>query len=658
MHKRGQVTVFIIIGVILLLTAGLVIYLSTQKIIKPIEEQIIIPEGTQPVYDYISECTYQTAKEGIIKIGLQGGYLDLPAAIANTPASYVPADSMKILKIPLWYFSKQDRTPTQEFLTMEINSQLRQKLMDCIDFTSFSPQYKILEKGGFEPRTTLTDDSVIIELNWPLEVQTAGKTIALNKIVKKVDVKLKEIHEIAKKTMEFENQRAVFENITIGLLSANPRIPTNGMTLDCTPKKWRMNEAKEEMQKTMQYNLNSVRLENTPYLPFSESRGEYAKTERAYESAINQLEKDKEPDWPSKIPEDAYEYFKMLIDPGISKTEIKTSFMYRPEWGMNFIANPHEGNTLSSNRIKGERQYLSYLCINQWHFVYDIEYPIVMTLKDDTAFKGQGYTFQYAFPVLISNNEANREITSRRPFTTTTYYDEFCNELGQKTYDIRATGITPGAIIGRDLEGANITYECADRYCELGQTQADEGIYRLKTNLPTGCGHPFITATKPGYLPATKQLTQDLLEIPMKQLKTMNYKIMIHEYDSRTNEYKGTRTQLRETEQASLMAAIIGTENYQYKKYDAKDAGKNTIDLVNENAEYEINIMFSRLNDLIGGYKNDKIKIQYSDIAGKDTIIFHVFEYIPTPINDESKAETAKHLYEGEYQEILKPTFE
>ena len=653
MNKKGQVTLFIIIGVILLLTAGLVIYLTTQKVIKPVEEKIIMPEGTQPIYEYISECVYQTAKEGIIKMGLQGGYLDLPAAITNTPASYVAIDSMGFAKTPYWLYNKQDRTPTKEFLQMEINSQLRQKLMDCIDFSSFSPQYTVLQKGEFEPRTTLTEENVIIELNWPLEIQTAGKTIALNKIVKNIDVKLKEIHEIAAKTMEFENSRAVFENITMGLLSANPRVPSNGMTLDCTPKKWRLNEVQDEMKNTMHYNVQSVRIENTPYLPFSASPGDYARAERGYDSAIRQLEKDQEPDWPTSVPEDSYEYFKMLLDIGISQTDIKTSFMYRPEWGMHLMGYPNEGSTLSSNRIQGNRKYLSYLCINQWHFVYDIEYPVVMTLKDDTAFKGEGYTFQYAFPVLIDDNTANRELVDRRPFLTTKYYDEFCDELGENVYDIRATGITPGAIMAREMDEANITYACFDRYCDLGTTQADEGVYRLRTGIPKGCGHPFITATKPGYLPATKQLTQNVLEIPLKKLKTMKYEIIVHEYNSRTNTTGETRTKIRDTEDVTIMMGIIGTDYYQNKVYKADD----TIDLVDGTAEYEISILFSRMNDLIGGYSNSQAKITYEEMAGKDTIIFHVFEYIPTPINDEGKAKTAQYLYDEGYKEVLKPTF-
>ncbi|MBN1644467.1 hypothetical protein JW851_00305 [Candidatus Woesearchaeota archaeon] len=654
MGKKAQVTLFIILGVILLLSIGLVVYLTTQRVVKPVEEKLIIPEGTEQVYEYISECVYQTAKEGIIKLGLQGGYVNMPAEIKNTPASRISLDPYEAFYIPYWFYQNQDRTPTLELLQMEIDSYLRQRLQDCVDFSSFTPQYNVRTRGEFIPKTTITKDKVIVELIWPIEIIKTDKTIQLNKIVKEIDVKLKEIYDIATTTMEFENKKAAFENITLGLISANPDIPTNGMILDCTPTRWYLHEIEQETKNMLAYNIPSVRIENTPYTPFDASRRTYSNLEKDYEDILKELEKDKQPKFPSETPDDSYEYFKMLLDIGIKPTEIKTGFIYRPEWELTIIPYPHQGNVLKSNKIQGARKYLSYLCLNQWHFVYDIEHPVVMILKDDTAFKGEGYTFQFAFPVLIDDNEAKREILDRRQFTTDKYYYEFCEETGEKTYDIRAIGITPGAMFATELEGANITYTCFNRYCELGKTIGDGGIYRLRTSLPTGCVNPFIAASKQGYLPSTKQMTEDTIEIPLKKLKKMNYKIIIHKYNSLTGQYEQTRTELKDTENIAIVLGILDSDHYQYKTYTEED----TIDLVDGTADYEIDILLTRVDSLVGGYSQEKVKIDYNELAGKNTIVFHIFEYSPVPLNDEGRAKLANYLYEGEYDAILKPTFE
>jgi hypothetical protein len=79
--------------------------------------------------------------------------------------------------------------------------------------------------------------------------------------------------------------------------------------------------------------------------------------------------------------------------------------------------------------------------------------------------------------------------------------------------------------------------------------------------------------------------------------------------------------------------------------------------LVDGTAEYEIDIMFTRVNSLVGGYSKEKVKIDYDELVGKDTVVFHVFDYYPVPQKDKGRAQLAHYLYEGDYNSVLKPTF-
>lgn len=71
--KRAQVTIFIIIGIILLLSTVLVIYLVSRQSVKPLEEAIIVPESAKPVHEFITGCLEQTSKRGVALLGQQGG---------------------------------------------------------------------------------------------------------------------------------------------------------------------------------------------------------------------------------------------------------------------------------------------------------------------------------------------------------------------------------------------------------------------------------------------------------------------------------------------------------------------------------------------------------------------------------------------------------
>ena len=81
MHKkkRAQVTVYIIIGIIILFLAILMFYLkgttekeiSVQELIKSQE----IPNEIKPITTYVTASLDTAAREGLYLVGMQGGYI-------------------------------------------------------------------------------------------------------------------------------------------------------------------------------------------------------------------------------------------------------------------------------------------------------------------------------------------------------------------------------------------------------------------------------------------------------------------------------------------------------------------------------------------------------------------------------------------------------
>ena len=78
--KRGQVTVFVIIGLVLVVAIGLV-FMYKDKIITTQEklgEGVALSESEQEVQVIVENCLEETAKEAIILLGYQGLYIELP----------------------------------------------------------------------------------------------------------------------------------------------------------------------------------------------------------------------------------------------------------------------------------------------------------------------------------------------------------------------------------------------------------------------------------------------------------------------------------------------------------------------------------------------------------------------------------------------------
>ncbi len=79
MKKRGQVTIFIVIGLIILLLAGIfffVKYLSNQDILGKGIIDAEKAKKAQPVQQYVERCIKDVSEAPLITIAKQGGTLE------------------------------------------------------------------------------------------------------------------------------------------------------------------------------------------------------------------------------------------------------------------------------------------------------------------------------------------------------------------------------------------------------------------------------------------------------------------------------------------------------------------------------------------------------------------------------------------------------
>ncbi len=690
--KKGQITVFIIIGIILLLSAAIAIYFYQQKATESIKRVVAVPQEVQKVYDYVATCVDQIAKDGLIIMGTQGGYITIPTAIEKNPNSYISGDPAGISKIPMWYYEGEERTPTLEYMQRDLALYVKQNLPDCVgNFTSFQPQYEITPTSEILPVITFTDSEVIVEVKWQLDIKALDKVIKLTEFVSTFPLQLKNIWELASKTMEVENKQGWFENLTIDLMSSNEKIPMSGTEFSCGTKKWHLNSVKTEIQNMLYYNLPYVRVQNTQYPAPLENIGVYEDLKEQAQDIRDDLAAGKEPDWPESTPPDAFEMNRMMLNAGIKETNLKAGFTYLPEWQLLVNAQPNQGGILSSADMKGARKYLRFFCMNQWHFAYDLIYPIKMTIRDDQAFNGEGYNFQIAFPVIIDDNEESRLFFGLRKFVIPDTGAEFCTNFGTQQLDVRASGFVEGGVFAEELEDVNITYRCVNQECKLGKTYSDgSGAVRLSAYLPQGCANPTIIATKEGYLQGQAIATGKDVEILLTKLQHMNYIIRVHPYREvadkenpaivKESKWYPTPayTRFTKTMHATISITLRNGALDQYKLYPANTTAakgegtyelagaemKNELDLVWGEAQYDVDILLFKGNTPVGGYHAENLTISYEEIAGKSNAVFNVIEYQPLPTTSEQQAGMFLFLYErglgpeGQpYEEALRPTF-
>ena len=671
--RKAQVTVFIIIGLVLVLGVGIIIFTQKQSAPSP----RAVPSNVQPVNDFVIGCIDQVGKDALTILGAQGGYIKLPSVIERNPNAHVRQDPQGLVKTPFWYYEGEDRTPSLEFMEREVASYIKENLPACIDnFQAFEKQASVREKGALVPVVTIAEKQVIMTLRWPIEVNKGGQVVPFVEFTQAFPVRLKEMWELASLTIKKENELGWFENLTVDLMSANTNIPLSGMEFSCGAKKWRINDIKESLKETLQYNLPAVRIHNTRFPSPIASQRAYDSLKSDAQDIRAALEQGKEPDWPSDVPEDVFEVNRMTFDVGAQRSDLKAAFVYQNHWPLLVNAQPSVGGTLSTSQVKGSQKHLRFFCINQWHFAYDIIYPVEMLIRDDNAWNGEGYIFQFAFPVIIEDNAESRLFFGVRRFVAPETGEEFCSMFSDLQTDIKVLGFPQGSALAEELEGANITYRCLNQECRLGQTSSDgSGAIHLSTYLPEGCGNPTIIAEKEGYLTAQAP-AQEKTEVFMPRVKSFPYNLIIHPYYeevSKDNPLVAKNKQWLEnqvyTTLPKTMRATVSltarNESFEQNLLYGWDllSAENTIGIIAQDTAYDIDIMLFKGDSPVGGYHAENITLTYEKIAANNHLAFHVIEYRPLPVQGYEQAGLFSFLYDrGTYGEIsyaqaLKPTF-
>jgi len=84
MHKRGQITYFIIIGLMLILIFSVLFYankIDSKKITREAKVAQEIPLEIQPIKNYVESCLEDELESVVEMVSLQGGYYGVSGSV-------------------------------------------------------------------------------------------------------------------------------------------------------------------------------------------------------------------------------------------------------------------------------------------------------------------------------------------------------------------------------------------------------------------------------------------------------------------------------------------------------------------------------------------------------------------------------------------------
>jgi hypothetical protein len=169
MKKRGQLTIFIILAILVVVIALLIF-----RVIK-------IPGGvkgvdTDSVYNFVDSCLEEVGEEVIYQIGQNGGY-------------YLPSSTSTSTGIPYYYLNKENLMPAKEKIEIQISFFIKERLFFCTkNFVDF-PDYNI-SQGNISVKATIYQDKIKLKVDYPIRISKGEESSLIRDFEREIPVRL------------------------------------------------------------------------------------------------------------------------------------------------------------------------------------------------------------------------------------------------------------------------------------------------------------------------------------------------------------------------------------------------------------------------------------------------------------------------------------
>lgn len=438
--KRGQVSIFIIIGILILGT--IVIFLASRQ--NPIERQI--PASLSPVYSSFLSCMEDYTFEGVNLLESQGGYIYMPSF--ESGSAYMPFSSQLDFMgspIPYWYYVSgnniaKEQVPTVQMMQEDMGKFIDGKIRNCV-FDSYYSQGFQIDEGIPKSKVTITEGKIAVSMDMPLNITKTNESVLVTSHNVEVSSNLKKLYDSSVELYQKEQKEMFLENYSVDVMRSYA--PVDGVELTCSPLTWNADDVFSNIQNGLEANILALKTKGGDFT--------LAKAENKY-FVIN--------------------------------TNINARFLTSRNWTNSFEVNPSRGALLIAEPI-GNQNGLGILgfCYVPYHFVYNIKYPVLVQVYENQEF------FQFPFAVVVQGN------LPRQPANGTFFEAAAMPEI----CEFNNTFTTVSAVDKRgNPVSAEISYECSGVSCDMGKTS--NGI--LAASFPQ-CVNGKIVAVAPGFREAS-----------------------------------------------------------------------------------------------------------------------------------------------------------
>jgi hypothetical protein len=187
MQKRGQVTIFLIIAVLVIALIA-VFFIFREKLGVQSNSLEISPIQTK-----IVSCLESTTEEGIIYIGLQGGYYEVPKNVSK---------SLFGGEIAYYYINSLKSLPSIEKIESELEEYIEINLENCIDFESIEEQGFNVTQGNVSASVNINEDEIKSDIIYPLLISKGEDKYRLTKFESSLNSNIEKVYSASEEVVD------------------------------------------------------------------------------------------------------------------------------------------------------------------------------------------------------------------------------------------------------------------------------------------------------------------------------------------------------------------------------------------------------------------------------------------------------------------------
>jgi hypothetical protein len=191
MGKRGQLTLFIVLGMILLVLVGIMVYYRasiTETVNKNIlHRNVAVPREVNDIQDYVRGCVDDMSVVMLYQLGAQGGLL------SPSGEKGVITDQFSVA---YGYYTGKNVLPSTVDFKREFSSFMNLYLPNCLSLGDFGKFHVTPSK----PSTSLEflDDKVKVSVDYPLTVSEGESVFNVDEpYTVEYPLRIKFLHDIA-----------------------------------------------------------------------------------------------------------------------------------------------------------------------------------------------------------------------------------------------------------------------------------------------------------------------------------------------------------------------------------------------------------------------------------------------------------------------------